>query len=73
MIIVMNKKGDVTAYSGGTTAGMGTVGLQTGASLLTAGAIAYAGRELEHGVQTIKINGVPSNINVNAQHSIAVH
>lgn len=72
MIVVLNKKGEVAAYSGGTAAGAGTVGLQTGATILTAGAIAYAGHAFENGVQTMKISGVPSNVTVNAQHNIAV-
>lgn len=72
MLVVLNKNGDVAAYTGGTTAGAGTVGLETGASVLTAGAIAYAGRSLANA----HIKGIPSNIhvagNIDSTHVINV-
>lgn len=68
MIVIVNKKGDVAAYSGGTTQGAGTVALQTGSTLLSAGAIAYAGKSIEHGLETthVSANGIPSTFQVNA-------
>jgi hypothetical protein len=74
MIVVMNKKGNVAAYSGGTTPGLGVVALQTSESVLTAGAIAYAGRSIEQGLKNtqVKMKGIPSNINVNTSSDFHV-
>ena len=73
MLVVLNKNGDIAAYSGGTTAGAGTIGMQTGATILTAGAIAYAG----HSLANPNIKGIPSNVhvdgNIDSTHEINVH
>jgi hypothetical protein len=76
MIVVLNKKGDVSAYTGGTVEGPGAVGLQTAGTVLTAGAIGYAGRAIENGLESTTIKGIPSsfklNANLDTSHSITV-
>lgn len=70
MLVVLNEEGDVVAYSGGTVSGGGTVGLETGAALATAGAIAYGAKSIANSVQNpnVTIKGVPSKIDV---HGVA--
>jgi len=78
MILVMNKKGDVAAYTGGTTEGVGAIALQTGGTVLTAGAIAYAGHAIQHGLETtnVQTTGIPSTFNIkgtlDTNHSIHI-
>lgn len=68
MIVVLNKKGAVAAYSGGTTSGPGVVALETAGTVVTAGSIAYAGHAIQHGLETTNINasGIPSTFHLKA-------
>ena len=50
MIVVLDKKGDVSAYAGGTSAGYGAVGLQTLTSATTAGAVIYGANAIKNGL-----------------------
>ena len=52
MIVVLDKKGDVSAYAGGTSAGYGAVGLQTAASATTVGAVVYGANAIKNGLHT---------------------
>lgn len=68
MVVILDEKGNVAAYSGGTVSGLGTVGLQTTATLATAGAIAYGGRAVEQGLThanaSANVKGIPSHVNI---------
>jgi hypothetical protein len=68
MIVILDKKGNVSAYSGGTVSGWGPVALQTGAAVATAGSIAYGanviGDSLKH--PNVHVKGIPSTVNLNA-------
>ena len=66
MLVVLDKKGNVAAFTGGTVSGYGTVGLQTGASLASAGAIYYGAKAIQNGVKNAAVNvKTPSDINAN--------
>lgn len=73
MLVVLNKKGDVSAYTGGTVSGAGTVGLQTAGTVVTAGAIGYAGRSIENGLESTTIKGIPSQFKLDTSHSITIN
>lgn len=64
MLVILDKKGNVAAYTGGTVAGAGTVSVEAGAQILTAGAIYYGARSMQHGLTNANVKGVPSNLNV---------
>ena len=64
MLVVLDKYGNVKAYSGGTVAGPGAVGLQTAGTLATAGAIVYGAKSIENGARNIKVRGIPSNVSL---------
>lgn len=76
MLVLVNKKGEVAAYSGGTSPGAGAVILQTSATLATAGSIAYTGHAIEQGLEKAKISGIPSAFNLNGHvstsHSVQI-
>lgn len=69
MLVVLDEKGNVAAYTGGTVSGSGTVGLQTAGSLAGAGAIMYGAKAIKNGLQnanlTTHVNGIPTNATVN--------
>ena len=58
MLVVLDKNGNIKAYSGGTVSGAGSVGLQAGATLATAGAIVYGAHALQS--THVNVSGVPS-------------
>lgn len=70
MLVVLNDKGDIAAYSGGTVAGGGQVGLSTAASIATSGAMIYGANALEHGLENVKatttVKGIPKSVDINA-------
>lgn len=67
MLVIVNKKGDIVAYTGGTVEGMGTVGLQAASTILGAGAIYYGAKSIQSGLQSssVTVKGVPSHVDVN--------
>ena len=67
MLVILDKKGNVSAYTGGTASGWGTVALQTGGTVATAGAIAYGAKAIQNGLQNTQVQakGIPNNFNVN--------
>src|SRR3990167_9741877 len=67
MLVILDEKGNVAAYSGGTVSGSGTVGLQTLSSLASAGSVVYGAIAIQRGLQhsNVNIKGIPSNENVN--------
>jgi hypothetical protein len=71
MLVVLDAKGNVAAYTGGTVPGLGTVGLQTGASLASAGAIYLGAKAIQNGLQgaSVKVKG-PDNVNVNVNANV---
>jgi hypothetical protein len=75
MIVVLNDKGDVVAFSGSTVSGAGTVGLQTGAALATAGAIAYGAKSISNSIQNANVNvkGIPSRVDVHGVADININ
>lgn len=66
ILVVNNDDGKVSAYSGGTTSGYGSVGLQAGGALLSAGAIAYAGHSVERGLENTSVRGIPNQFKLKA-------
>jgi hypothetical protein len=67
MLIILDKKGNVLASTGGTVAGGGTVGLQTAGTLATTTALVYGANAIEHGLQhaTATVKGIPPSIDAN--------
>lgn len=72
MIVILDKKGNLLASSGGTVSGGGTVGLQTGSTLASAGALLYGAKAIQQGLQhaSVNVKGVPSNVDIN--HNINI-
>jgi uncharacterized protein YceK len=66
MIVILDKKGNVVASTGGTVAGGGTVGVETAGSIATAGAIVYGAKAIQHGLQnaSVKMRGVPDKVDI---------
>lgn len=75
MMVVLDKKGNVSAYSGNVISGAGAVALEAAGSFATAGAIVYGANAIQRGVQnsSVKVRGIPkqvridSNINIEAR------
>jgi hypothetical protein len=66
MLVVLDKKGNVAAYTGGTVSGYGTIGLQTGASLASAGAIFYGAKAIQNGAKNASVGvKTPTDFNAN--------
>lgn len=72
MLIVLNNKGDVAAYTGGTVTGVGTLGLQTAGTLVSAGAVVVGAKSIQHGLQNTNVNGIPKSFDVNTKSSVDV-
>tara|TARA_R110000868_G_scaffold272378_1_gene531652 strand:+ start:787 stop:1167 length:381 start_codon:yes stop_codon:yes gene_type:complete len=72
MLVILDKKGNVAAYSGGTVSGVGTVGLQTAGTLATAGAVVVGAKSIQHGLENAKVSGVPSNFDVKTHSTVDV-
>lgn len=74
MLVVLDKSGNVSAYTGGTASGWGTVGLQTGSTLASAGAVMYGANAIKNGLQstTVNVKGIPSRVDINAKGSLDV-
>lgn len=74
MLLVLDKKGDVTAYTGGSSSGWGTVGLETTTGLASAGAIVYGANAVKNGLQSASVNvkGVPSKVDVSGHGTLDV-
>ena len=76
MMVVLDKKGNVSAYTGNAVAGLGAVALDAAGSFATAGAIVYGANAMQRGVQNanVKVRGVPekvtidTNINLNTKN-----
>jgi hypothetical protein len=70
MLVIVDERGKVVAYTGGTVSGGGTVGLETAGTLTTAGAIAYGAKTVSHGMQkaarnaNLNVNGIPGKESV---------
>jgi hypothetical protein len=77
MLVITDAKGKIAAYSGGTVAGLGAVGLQAGATLATAGAIYYGAKAMQQGVQhgtaNVNVKGIPTNANLNIKAAGDLH
>lgn len=72
MVVILDKKGNVAAYTGGTASGFGAVAMQTTGELATAGAIVYGARAVQQGVQhsNVKVSGVPKSVNLKADINV---
>lgn len=86
MIVVLDERGNVAAYSGGTVSGAGTVGLQTAGTLAGAGAIMYGAKAIKNGLQnsnvvatvkgvpsSVTVKGIPSDFDINVTGAIKRH
>jgi hypothetical protein len=72
MLVILDKKGNVSAYSGGTVSGTGSVALQTMDTVVSAGGVIVGAKAIEHGLENTRIRGIPSNIKVNSTHKIDI-
>lgn len=57
MLLVLDKKGHVVAFTGGTVSGPGTVGLQAAGTAATATSIVLGGKAIQKGVENIGVHG----------------
>lgn len=66
MLIVLDERGNIVAYVGGTTAGAGTVTLGVAGQAATAASVVYAGRELAQAIRnaSIAVKGIPDTVKV---------
>ena len=67
MLVILDKKGNVVAYTGGSVAGIGSLGVQLAGPLATAGAVLAGSKAIQHGLENAAVNvkGIPSTVNVN--------
>ncbi len=72
MLVILDKKGNVSAYSGGTVAGGGTIGMQAVDTVVSAGAIVVGAQAIQHGLQNTTIKGIPHSLKVKTDSSINV-
>lgn len=68
MLMVLDKKGNVVAYSGGSVPGGASVGLQAASTVLSAGSVYYGAKAISHGLENMHANvkSIPSNVNLKA-------
>lgn len=70
MLVILDKKGNVVAYAGGTTTSIGELGMQAISTATSAGAIVYSAKAVEKGLQSMRMNanvkGIPSSIDIHA-------
>ncbi len=72
MLVILDKNGNVSAYSGGTVAGAGAAGLQSLDTVASAAAVVVGANAIQHGLQNTKVTGIPNHVSVNATHKIDV-
>lgn len=67
MVVILDKKGNISAYNGNVVSGAGTVALEATGALATAGAIAYGAKAIQKGLQKT----IPEKITVDTNSKIA--
>jgi hypothetical protein len=72
MLVILDKKGNVSAFSGGTVAGTGPAVLQTLDTVVSAGAVVVGAQAIQHGLENAKVSGIPHSVTLNANHKIDV-
>lgn len=72
MLVILDKRGNVTAYSGGTVSGAGSVAVQSMDAIASAGATVLGAQAIEHGLENARIRGIPKSVTVNSTHKIDV-
>jgi len=72
MLVVLDKKGNVSAYTGGTVAGGGAIGMQAVDTVVSAGAIVVGAQAIQHGLENASIKGIPHSLNVKTNSSIDI-
>lgn len=74
MLVVLNDKGDVTAYSGGTVQGTGSIAAQVADTAISATAMIVGAKAIEHGLENSKINikGIPRSVDINTDNSVVI-
>ena len=73
MLVILDKKGNVSAYSGNTVSGAGAVSLQAAESALNAGAIVIGAKAIQHGLENASVKGIPSTVKVQSDHNININ
>src|SRR3990167_4979324 len=82
MLVVLDKKGNVSAYSGNTVSGAGSEALQTAGTIVSAGAVVVGARSIQSGLQhtqvsgipnSLHIKGIPQSVNVNTNSHLSVN
>ncbi|HTM63159.1 MAG TPA: hypothetical protein VL360_01505 [Gammaproteobacteria bacterium] len=64
MLVILDKKGNVSAYSGNTVNGAGFVAMQAAETVVSAGALVVGAQAIEHGLENTKIKGIPNSVRV---------
>lgn len=72
ILVILDEKGNVAAYSGGTVSGLGSVGMQTAGTLAMAGSMIVGANAIEKGLTNMHTNvgGIPSHVNVDVTGQI---
>ena len=82
MLVVLDKRGNVSAYSGNTVSGAGSEALQTAGTIVSAGAVVVGARAIQSGLQhtqvsgipnSLHIKGIPQSVNVNTNNHLSVN
>lgn len=73
-IVILDEKGNVIAYTGGTVTGPGTVGMQALGTVASAASVYYGSEAIKRGLQNSNVNikGIPSDININTDNVIEI-
>lgn len=64
MLVVLDKKGNVSAYSGNTVSGAGSEVLQTAGTIISAGAVVVGAKAIQSGLQHTQVNGIPNSLTI---------
>lgn len=74
MLVVLNEKGDVIAFSGGTVQGTGAMSVQVANAVISSGAVIAGAKAIEHGLEngTLNVKGIPNSININTDNNVVI-
>lgn len=62
MLVVLDQKGNVSAYTGTTVPGAGAVTMQAAESAVSAGAVIVGSQAIANGLQNTRIRGIPETV-----------
>lgn len=74
MLVILDKDGNVSAFSGGTVQGAGALSLQAADTAISATAVVVGAKAIQKGLENsqIKVKGIPDTISVVSDNTVTV-